>query len=109
MSRYEQRKRQRLANPDVLAGYQEADAELALLEAIDDARIAMGLSQAELAVLLGRSQSAVSQFFGGNYSVSVEAIAGYLHALGLQARIQIVKAGEGDPSLVVDAEAVRAA
>lgn len=108
MSRYEQRRRQRLENPDVLAGYREADAELELLAAINRARATLGVSQTDLAESLGRSQSAVSQFLGGNYSVSVEAIADYLHALGLQARIQIVQANEGDPSLVVDSGAVTA-
>ena len=105
MSRFEQRKRERLRDADVRAGYEEARAELALLAAIDHARNELGVTQDQLAATLGRSQSAVSQFLGGRYSVSVDAIADYLAALHLQARIQIVQVAEGEPSLVVESAA----
>ena len=102
MSRFDERKHRRLRDADVRAGYQEARAELALLAAIDRARDELGVTQDQLAERLGRTQPAVSQFLGGRYSVSVEAIADYLAALHLQARIQIVQVAEGEPSLVVE-------
>jgi transcriptional regulator with XRE-family HTH domain len=101
MSRYEQRKRQRLKNADVSAGYREADAEFSLLDALDRARASLGVSQAQLAEELGRTQPAVSQFFSGAYAVTIDAVAEYLQALHLQVRIEIVPATEGEPALVV--------
>lgn len=101
MSRYEQRKESRLRDPDVRAGYEEVHAELALLRAIDHARSALGVSQRELASILGRTQPAVSQFLSGSYAVTLDATLEYLEALHLQARVQIVHAPEGGPALVV--------
>lgn len=101
MSRYEQRKRRRLQDSDVRAGYSEMSAELELLNALDQAREALGVNQLELADALGRTQPAVSQFFSGSYSVTVDAVVEYLKALHLQARIEIVPADEGEPALVV--------
>ena len=101
MSRYEQRKTRRLKDADIKAGYDEANAEIVLLEAIDQARERLGISQAELAELLGRTQPAVSQFFSGGYSVTIDAVVEYLQALHLQARVKIVPAKEGDPALLV--------
>lgn len=101
MSRYEQRKQWRLKDADVRAGYREADAELTLLDALDRARMNRGVSQAQLAEELGRTQPAVSQFFSGTYAVTVDAVVEYLQALHLQVRIEIVPAAEGEPALVV--------
>jgi transcriptional regulator with XRE-family HTH domain len=106
MNRYEQRRKRALRHPDVAEGYREADATFALLDALDRARASLGLTQAELAEVLGRSQPAVSQFFSGTYAVSVEGVLDYLRALHLQARVQIVPAEEDEPALVVDADAV---
>ena len=101
MSRYTQRKRQRLQDTDVRAGYDEADAEFALLAALDQARASFGMSQVDLARVLGRSQPAVSQFLTGTYAVTVDAVVQYLQALHLQARVELVPAEEGEPALVV--------
>lgn len=101
MSRYEQRRKARLEDLDVRAGYEEVHAELTLLRAIDQARSALGVSQTELASTLDRTQPAVSQFFSGAYAVTVDAVVEYLQALHLQARVEIVPAGEGQPALVV--------
>jgi transcriptional regulator with XRE-family HTH domain len=102
MSRFEQRKRRRLENADVRAGYREMDAEIELLNALDHAREQLGVNQVQLADILGRSQSAVSQFFSANYAVTVDAVVEYLEALHLQARIELVPAAEGEPALVVE-------
>jgi transcriptional regulator with XRE-family HTH domain len=101
MSRYEQRKRRRLQNTEVRAGYQEAEAEFALLSALDQARHDLGVTQVELADILGTSQPAVSQVFSGTYAVSVERVVGLLHALHLQAKVEIGPAPEDEPALVV--------
>jgi transcriptional regulator with XRE-family HTH domain len=102
MSRFEQRKQKRLENADVRAGYREADAEIELLNALDHAREARGINQVQLADALGRSQPAVSQFFSGRYSVTIDAFVEYLEALHLQARVELVPAPEGEPALVVE-------
>jgi transcriptional regulator with XRE-family HTH domain len=102
MSRFEQRRQRRLLNADVRAGYQETAAEFALLNALDRAREAIGLNQADLADILGRSQPAVSQFFSGSYAITLDAFVEYLEALRLQARVEIVPAVEDEPALIVE-------
>lgn len=100
-ARFEQRKAAALRNPNVAAGYAEMDAELRLLEAINHAREALGVNQTDLADKLGKTQSAVSQFFSGSYSVTLDAVTACLKALHLQARVEIVRAEEDEPALVV--------
>jgi transcriptional regulator with XRE-family HTH domain len=101
MSRFEQRKKQHLQNAEVRAGYEEAEEEFALLHVLDRARHELGVTQTELADILGTTQPAVSQVFSGTYAVSVEKIVGLLHALHLQAKVQIGPAPEDEPALVV--------
>jgi predicted XRE-type DNA-binding protein len=102
MSRFTQRAKKRLANPDVRAGYEEADAEIQLLDALDHARAFLGVSQQQLAEWLGRSQPAVSQFFNAEAGVTIERFVEYLKALHLQARIAIVQAPPHGPTVVVE-------
>lgn len=99
MSRFEQRKRKRLQNPEFRTAYLAADAELQLVEALDGIRQQLGLTQADLASRIGKSQSAVSQFFGADSGISLERLVEYLGALKLQARIEILP-GSGEGKIV---------
>ncbi len=100
-SRYEQRKKRRMADSDFRAGYEEADAEFLLLNALDHARESRGVTQSDLAEALGVTQSAVSQFLSGAHGATVDRLVVYLRALHLQARVEIVEAKEGEPALIV--------
>lgn len=102
MSRFTQRSKRRLEQPDVRAGYDEADAEIHLLEVLDQARAHLGISQQQLADALGRTQPAVSQFFNAEAGVTIERLTEYLKALHLQARIEIVQAPPDAPAVVVE-------
>jgi transcriptional regulator with XRE-family HTH domain len=106
-TRFEQRTKKRLRNADILEGYKAADAQLQLLDALDSARRVLGVSQGTLADALGKTQSAVSQFFGGETGVTIDRLADYLAALNLQARIEIVSAKGDDPPLVVETRVVQ--
>lgn len=78
------------------------DAELDLLEVLDHARALLGISQRQLAEVLGRTQPAVSQFFSAETGMTIERLSEYLKALHLQARIEIVQAAPDVPAVVVE-------
>jgi Helix-turn-helix len=63
MSRYEQRRNKLLQDPEVLAGYLEMDAELALMQALDEARKQLHMTQEQLAALTGKKREAISRLF----------------------------------------------
>jgi transcriptional regulator with XRE-family HTH domain len=52
-------------------------------------RTALGLSQAELARLMGTTQSAVSDLENGRCAPRIETLARWAEALGLRARVSI--------------------
>ncbi len=106
MSRFEQRKRRRLRNAAVRSGYRSVDAELRLVAALDEARREMGVTQEELAKRLGRSQAAVSQFFGAETGITVGRLVEYLDALGLQMRVDLANSRDEDPPISVREVAV---
>src|SRR5215471_9889476 len=66
MNRYEQRKRKLLQNNEVAAGYQEMAAELELIQAIDDVRKQLHMSQEQLATRMGRKRESVSRLFSAD-------------------------------------------
>jgi transcriptional regulator with XRE-family HTH domain len=90
MSRFEQRKKRRLQDPEFRAAYLAADAELQLVEALDMIRQNLGLTQMNVASRVGKSQAAVSQFFGADSGISLDRLVEYLFALQIHARIELV-------------------
>jgi transcriptional regulator with XRE-family HTH domain len=101
MSRFEQRKRRRLQDPEFRAAYLAADAELQLVEALDAIRQNLGLTQVELASRVGKSQAAVSQFFGADSGVSLDRLVEYLSALKVHARVEFVPQNGDEKVLTV--------
>jgi DNA-binding XRE family transcriptional regulator len=79
-----------LADPEVAAAYAAADAEYGLLEELLRARVAAGLTQAELAARAGTTQSAIARLESGRVSPTVDTLRRYARAVGKQLRIQMV-------------------
>lgn len=103
MGRFERRLKERLKDPLHRAAYYAADAEVELTQAIDAARLELGISQAELGERLERSQSAVSQFLSAENGITIERLVEYLVALDLGATIKIHALEEaGSPPIVVE-------
>ncbi|GII61895.1 hypothetical protein Skr01_19800 [Sphaerisporangium krabiense] len=67
-----------------------------------------GLSQSEVAEELGLRRSAVNQVFRGDGNVRINTLADYLHAMGFEADVRLVRAGE-PRSATVQQRAVRPA
>ena len=53
-----------------------------------------GLTQSELAKKLGYRRSAVNQVFRGDGNVRIETLAEYLHEMGFELDVHLVRAGE---------------
>lgn len=69
----------------VFPGFKEAAARRrALSSALADERVALGLSQTEVAARMGTSQSAVARLESGDADVRLSTLERYVAALGQQ-------------------------
>jgi predicted transcriptional regulator len=69
----------------VFPGFKEAAARRrALSNALADQRVALGLSQTEVAARMGTSQSAVARLESGDADVRLSTLERYVAALGQQ-------------------------
>jgi len=102
MSRYQQRKRQRLANPQIAAGYWEMDAELRLIDALDRVRQHEHLTHEEVARRVGRHRAAISRLFNAEHpNPTLDTLAGILKAFHYTAEIRLRPSGEDEPPFTV--------
>ena len=77
-------------NPEVKRLYDELEPEYQLKSQIIEARIAKGLSQKELAKLVGTQQSAVSRYEKEDcYQMSIRQLNKLAHALGKRVEIRL--------------------
>lgn len=102
MNRFEQRKRKALQNPEVAEGYREMAAELAFMQAIDEARKRQQLSHEQLASLTGKKREAISRLLSAeNINPTLETLIELLSALDLTADITLRPAREGEAPMKV--------
>ena len=83
-------KAEMMQDPEFAAAYAEADAEYSVLETMLGARIAAGLTQAEVAARAGTTQSAIARLEGGQVSPTVDTLRKYAKAVGKRLRVQMV-------------------
>ena len=77
-------------NPEVKKHYDEMELEYQLKAQIVEARIAKGLSQKELAKLVGTQQSAVSRYEKEDcFQMSIRQLNKVAHALGKKVEIRL--------------------
>ena len=79
-----------MQDPAFAAAYAEADAEYSVIEAMLGARIAAGLTQAEVAARAGTTQSAIARLEGGSVSPTVETLRKYAKAVGKRLKVEMV-------------------
>jgi predicted transcriptional regulator len=79
-----------MKDPEFAAAYAEADAEYSVIEAMLAARIAAGLTQAEVAARAGTTQSAIARLEGGSVSPSIETLRKYAKAVGKRLKVEMV-------------------
>lgn len=82
-----------LALPDVQETYDALAEEFAFLDEVLKARMASGLTQAEVAQLVGTTQSAIARLESpsSSHSPSVGTLQKYARALGCRVEIKFVK------------------
>lgn len=85
-------KRIALAKPAVRMAYDALEDEFAYLDELLRARAASGLSQSEVAVRIGTSQSAVARLesINSKHSPSLATLQNYAQALGYKVQIKLV-------------------
>jgi transcriptional regulator with XRE-family HTH domain len=86
-----------LARADVRREYDALAEEFELLDEILKARAASGLTQAQVAALIGTTQSVVARLESniGKHSPSIATLKRYATALGYRLQVRLVK----DPTL----------
>lgn len=78
-----------MQNADVAAEYEALKPEFALVDEMMRARAEAGLTQADVAKLMGTKQSAVSQIESGG-NISLKRLQAYAKAVGREVRISLV-------------------
>jgi DNA-binding XRE family transcriptional regulator len=87
-------KKQLLANPEVLAAYEEMAPEFELVKSIIELRKAHGMTQDDLAKAIGSKQPAIARIESGRYrGMSLSTLEKMAHALDarLVVRLEDVK------------------
>jgi len=82
-----------LARPDVRSKYDQLADEFAFLDEILKARAESGLSQAEVAALIGTTQSAVARLESSEsgHSPSIATLQRYASAIGYKVQVRLIK------------------
>lgn len=90
---WEQVRRERLAAPAARSGYQRTQRATELGERIRALREANGLSQAELARLIGSTQPSIARLEAGRVSPTLETLDRVAAALGVELVVTLEPAG----------------
>ncbi|HEX4952902.1 MAG TPA: helix-turn-helix transcriptional regulator [Thermoanaerobaculia bacterium] len=84
---------QALARPEVRKAYDDLAEEFAFLDEVLKARAESGLTQAEVAALVGTTQSAIARLESATpkHSPSITTLQRYAKAIGYKVEIRLVK------------------
>ena len=86
--RWEQVRAELLSNPEAAAEYEALRPRYELISQIIEARIAQGITQAQLAERTGLRQSNISRLEGGNCNPSLELMNRVARGLGMELHIE---------------------
>ena len=105
MNRYEQRKQKFLQDSEVAEGFQEMQAEIQFMQAIEVMRARQHISKENLAARAGKKREAVSRLLTGREAnPTLNTILDLLTALDLTADITLRPSREGEGPLKVNTE-----
>ena len=97
MSRFEQRLRKDLEDPEVARGYWEMDVEFQLMDAFEEIRRQQHITHQELAERMGRKREAIARLFTiDDPNPTLNTIIDLLTALHLTADITLRPSAEGE-------------
>jgi transcriptional regulator with XRE-family HTH domain len=93
MLTHKQLRTKALGNADVKAEFEALSDEFALLDEFLKARAAQGLTQAQVALKIGTTQSAVARMESGSgkHSPSLATLTKYAEALGCKLEVRLVR------------------
>jgi ribosome-binding protein aMBF1 (putative translation factor) len=74
-------------NPEYQSAYDELETEFELTRALIDARVAAGLTQAQVAERMETSQAAIARMEGGKVKPSAGSLERYAKAIGSRLHI----------------------
>jgi ribosome-binding protein aMBF1 (putative translation factor) len=89
MTTFEKLKARLLANPKVKAEYDALAPQFEIAAELLRARLRAGLSQAELAVRMETSQSAIARLESGDTLPSTKTLLRYAQATGSRVRVKL--------------------
>ena len=91
--RFKQFRTRALQRPAVRKAYDELEEEFAFLDEVLKARVAAGLTQAQVAKRVGTTQSAIARLesAASQHSPSIATLQRYARALGYRVEIRLVK------------------
>lgn len=102
MSRFEEKVRRLLHdNEEYRLGFEDGAFEVALVQALEAARVEHKISKAELADRMGRKRTFVSRKLNHPDNMEVETLGRFLRSLGMRADIVIREARADQPTLRV--------
>jgi transcriptional regulator with XRE-family HTH domain len=105
MSRFHQRLREHMQDPEFASGYWEMDSELQLIQAIDTIRQREGLTTEELARRMDRERAFLSRLFNAEHpNPTIDTFTALLKALNVTAEVHLRHAQEGEPPLKVSVD-----
>ena len=90
MTKLGELKKKLMENPEFREEYAKADADYRLIEELIRVRMEAKLTQSELALKIGTTQSAVARLEGGKVSPSVSTLRRYAEATGHQLKVSFV-------------------
>jgi ribosome-binding protein aMBF1 (putative translation factor) len=88
-------RRKLLTDPRVQAAYDRLGPIFAVVGEMVDARLAAGLTQADIAVRMGISQSVVARLESARHMPTFDMVTRYAGAIGRRIDIHLVPAGSG--------------
>jgi predicted transcriptional regulator len=89
---YEVLKAKALANPEIRAEYDALAPEFEISNELLKARLRAGLSQVELASLMGTSQSAIARLESGQTLPSTKTLIRFAEATGSKIQVRLLAA-----------------
>lgn len=90
MQKYSILREELLSNPGVLNEYKKLEPRYMLIKSVIDKRLALGITQQQLAERIGTKQSAIARFESGNTNPSLGFISKIASALETQLTISLV-------------------
>jgi DNA-binding XRE family transcriptional regulator len=82
-------KRELLKDPATRAEYENQAAEFNMAHELIAARARAGMTQSDVAALMGTTQSAIARLEGGNRAPSLRTVQRYAKAVGARAVVRI--------------------